>query len=243
APQPLRTTFAQASDPSHEKLVPPPHQYIALYLWLGEVWKADAIIHMGRHGTLEWLPGKQTALAAEDAPEALLSDIPNFNLYVMDGGGEAIQAKRRAAATLISHLTPMIWRAGGRADLEKLHESFHALMDQGDTLSPAIAAEHERITRAEVKRLGLDKQLHLDMNGEMKDMAATLHRFLHDIEDAPVPAGLPIFGQAPSDHQLKEAACAYLFAAFPRAMHDEVEARIPLWADDILAGETNQPSP
>jgi cobaltochelatase CobN len=157
APQPLRTTFDQASDPGHEKVTPPPHQYIAFYVWLQKEWKADALVHIGRHGTLEWLPGKQTALAPEDAPALLLGDLPNFNINVMDGGGEAIQAKRRGLATLISHLTPMIWRTGGRADLEKLHQSFHALMDQGDELSPALVSEYEKVTRAELRRLGLDK--------------------------------------------------------------------------------------
>ncbi len=236
APQPLRTTFDQASDPGHEKVTPPPHQYIAFYLWLQKEWKADALVHVGRHGTLEWLPGKQTALAPEDAPSLLLGDLPNFNLYVMDGGGEAIQAKRRGLATLISHLTPMIWRAGGRADLEKLHQSFHELVDRGDVLSPALAAEYERETRAEVKRLGLDRQLNLNMAGDWKQMAPALHRFLHEIEDAPVPAGLPVFGQSPREDQLREAVSAYLFAAFPRAMHDEVEAKIPVWAEMFLAG-------
>jgi cobaltochelatase CobN len=236
APQPLRNTFDQASDPGHEKVTPPPHQYIAFYLWLQNEWKADALVHVGRHGTLEWLPGKQTALAPEDAPTLLLGDLPNFNLYVMDGGGEAIQAKRRGLATLISHLTPMIWRAGGRADLEKLHQSFHELMDRGDVLSPALAAEYEKVTRAEVKRLGLDRQLNLNMAGDLKQMAPALHRFLHEIEDSPVPAGLPVFGQSPREDQLREAVCAYLFAAFPRAMHDEVEARVPVWADMYLAG-------
>ena len=236
APQPLRTTFDQASDPRHEKVTPPPHQYIAFYLWLRREWKADAVVHVGRHGTLEWLPGKQTALAPEDAPAVLLGDLPNLNIYVMDGGGEAIQAKRRSQATLISHLTPMIWRAGGRADLEKLHQSFHELMDRGDSLSPALAAEYERVTRAEVKRLGLDRQLNLDLTGDFKRMAPALHSFLHDIEDAPVPAGLPVFGQAPDEARLKDAISAFLFAAYPRAMHDDVELLIPQWSDAFLAG-------
>ncbi len=236
APQPLRTTFEQASDPSHEKVTPPPHQYIAFYLWLQHEWRADALVHLGRHGTLEWLPGKQTALAPEDAVSVLLGGLPNFNVYVMDGGGEAIQAKRRGLATLISHLTPMIWRAGGRADLETLHQSFHTLMDRADELSPEIAAEYERVTRAEVVRLGLDRQLNLDMHADVRAMAPALHRFLHDIENAPVPAGLPVFGQSPREDQLREAVSAYLFAAFPRTMHDDVEAQVPAWAEAFLAG-------
>jgi cobaltochelatase CobN len=237
APQPLRATFEQAADPAHLRITPPPHQYIAFYLWLQHEWHADAVVHLGRHGTLEWLPGKQTALALEDAPSVLLGDLPNFNVYVMDGGGEAIQAKRRGFATLVSHLTPMIWRTGGRADLEKLHQSFHALMDRGDDLSPELVAEYERATRAELRRLGLDRQLTLDMDGDFTQMAPALHRFLHDIEDAPVPAGLPIFGESPSEERLLTAIGAYLFAAYPQAMHDDVEALIPEWSKAFATGQ------
>ncbi|HWW84017.1 MAG TPA: cobaltochelatase subunit CobN, partial [Vicinamibacterales bacterium] len=237
APQPLRTTFEQASDPAHQRITPPPHQYIAFYLWLRHEWNADAVVHVGRHGTLEWLPGKQTALAPEDAPPVLLGDLPNFNIYVMDGGGEAIQAKRRGFATLVSHLTPMIWRTGGRADLEKLHQSFHALMDRGDDVSPELLAEYERVTRSELTRLGLDRQLNLDMEGDFKQMAPALHRFLHDIEDAPVPAGLPIFGESPSEERLIAATGAYLFAAYPQTMHDDVEELIPVWSKQLVAGQ------
>lgn len=235
--QPLRTTFEQASDPGHELTTPPPHQYIAFYFWLRHEWKADAVVHLGRHGTLEWLPGKQTALSDEDAPFLLLRDLPNFNVYVMDGGGEAIQAKRRAQATLISHLTPMIWRTGGREDLETLHVSFHELMDRGESLAPALAAEHEKVTRAEVKRLGLDKQLGIDLSGSLKQMAPALHQFLHHIEDAPLPAGLPIFGQSPSDTRLEQAVEAYLFSAFAPELHDEVEPEVSKWAAAFLRGD------
>jgi len=237
APQPLRTTFEQAADPAHQRITPPPHQYVAFYLWLQHEWHADALVHVGRHGTLEWLPGKQTALAPEDASSVLLGDLPNVNVYVMDGGGEAIQAKRRGFATLVSHLTPMIWRTGGRADLETLHQSFHALMDRGDDLSPELIAEYERVTRAELRRLGLDRQLALDMNGDFTQMAPALHRFLHEIEDAPVPAGLPIFGESPSEERLLAAIGAYLFAAYPQEMHDDVEALIPEWSKAFATGQ------
>jgi cobaltochelatase CobN len=74
------------------------------------------------------------------------------------------------------------------------------------------------------------------MAGDFKQMAPVLHRFLHDIENATVPAGLPVFGQSPREDQLREAVSAYLFAAFPRDMHDEVEAKVPMWADAFLAG-------
>ncbi|WP_031497799.1 cobaltochelatase subunit CobN [Bryobacter aggregatus] len=236
APQPLRTTSDQASDPGHVTVTPPPHQYIAFYLWLRHVWAADSVIHLGRHGTLEWLPGKQVALAPDDAPALVLGDLPNFNVYVMDGGGEAIQAKRRGFATLISHLTPMIWRTGGRAEFEKLHLAFHELVDRGDSLAPNLAREYEKVAREEVKRLGLDRQLQLDTTGSWTKMSPALHRFLHEIEDAPLPAGLPVFGSSPTEERLKEAVSAYLFSSFPKDSHDTVEPSIPIWAEELLAG-------
>jgi len=88
---------------------------------------------------------------------------------------------------------------------------------------PELLAEYERVVRAELLRLGLGKQLQLDMNGDFKQMAPVLHRFLHDIEDAPVPAGLPIFGESPTEARLEAAIGAYLFAAYPQTMHDDVE--------------------
>lgn len=183
------------------------------------------------------MPGKQTALEPEAASVLLAGPIPNFNVYVMDGGGEAIQAKRRGAATLISHLTPTIWRAGGREDIEKLHQSFHELVDRGDSLTPALSAEYEKVTRAEIVRLGLDRQLKLDMKSSWKAMAPALHRFLHEIEDSPIPAGLPVFGQSPDEEQLKEAIGAFLFSAYPAALHDGVEEHIPVWSGQLLKGE------
>ncbi len=100
-----------------------------------------------------------------------------------------------------------------------------------------MLAEYERVTRSELLRLGLDRQLNLDMNGDFRQMAPALHRFLHDIEDAPVPAGLPIFGESPSEERLLAAIGAYLFAAYPQTMHDDVEELIPEWSKAFAAGQ------
>lgn len=119
-PQPLRSTFARAMDSSHDTVTPPPHSYIAAYLWYRHAFGADAMVHVGRHGTLEWLPGKQVGQSGDDSAEVLLGDLPNAYYYIQDGGGEAIQAKRRSAAVLVSHLTPLIARAGWPDKLAKL---------------------------------------------------------------------------------------------------------------------------
>lgn len=237
APQPLRTSIERLARPEHDPVTPPPHQYVAFYLWLRKVWGADAVIHLGRHGTLEWLPGKQAALAPGDAPEVLLGDLPNFYIYVMDGGGEAIQAKRRGGATLISHLTPMIVRTGARADIEPLHEAFHQLTADGQALTEEIRAELHRTVRRELKRLDLERQLGLKAEAGWEEIVPVLHRFLHEVEAAPLPDGLPVFGQTPGEEQLRGAVEAYLFALYPLERHPDIEQEVGSWAARLLAGE------
>ena len=90
----------------HSPNLPPAHHYLAFYRWLDEVWGADAIVHLGKHGTLEWLPGKPVALTAGCGPDAALGDVPLFYPFVVNDPGEGTQAKRRAHATVIDHLLP-----------------------------------------------------------------------------------------------------------------------------------------
>jgi cobaltochelatase CobN len=93
-PQPLRTTFERSMEVAHNINIPPPHSYIAAYLWYRNEFKADAVVHFGRHGTLEFLPGKNVGQAGWDASEVILGDLPNAYYYIMDGGGEAAQRGR-----------------------------------------------------------------------------------------------------------------------------------------------------
>lgn len=237
APQPLRNNLARVSDTKHDFVTPPPHQYVAFYLWLRHVWKADAVVHVGRHGTLEWLPGKQVALAESDAPQVLLDEMPNLNIYVMDGGGEAMQSRRRGGATLISHLTPMLARTGAREDIEPLHEAFHKLTEASGNLPPELAAEYEQTARREMQRLGLFGQLKLTEDAKWAKVAPLLHEFLHEIEEAPVPLGLPVFGNSPSVEHLTEGVGAYLYSLFPADRHDEIEEHVPEWSRLLMDGK------
>ncbi|KAB8145950.1 cobaltochelatase subunit CobN [Chloroflexia bacterium SDU3-3] len=104
----------------HKPDLPPPHNYYALYRWLRETWRADAIVHMGKHGTLEWLPGKGVGLSGECYPDMMLADVPLVYPFIINDPGEGNQAKRRAHAVVVDHMTPPMTSAGSYGDLAEL---------------------------------------------------------------------------------------------------------------------------
>ena len=112
--------------PSPPDLVPP-HNYFAFYMWLRHSWECDAIVHYGKHGNLEWLPGKALALSATCFPEAVLGPIPHLYPFIVNDPGEGSQAKRRCAAVVIDHLTPPLTQAGSHgvmAEIESLMDEY-----------------------------------------------------------------------------------------------------------------------
>ncbi|EJN06952.1 cobaltochelatase subunit CobN [Herbaspirillum sp. YR522] len=120
----------------HQPDLPPTHHYTALYRWLDEEWGADAIVHVGKHGTLEWLPGKGVGLSEECFPDALLGDMPLFYPFIINDPGEGAQAKRRAHAVVVDHLTPPMTTAdsyGALAQLTQLVDEYY----QVEVLDPA----------------------------------------------------------------------------------------------------------
>lgn len=104
----------------HRPDLPPPHTYYALYRWLRDVWRADAIVHMGKHGTLEWLPGKSLGLSQTCYPDLVLGDVPLIYPFIINDPGEGNQAKRRAHAVIVDHLTPPMTSAGAYGELAEL---------------------------------------------------------------------------------------------------------------------------
>lgn len=104
----------------HDPYVAPTHQYISFYQWIRDEWKADAVIHVGTHGNLEWLPGKGAGLDRESYPDLSLGDLPNIYPYHMTITGEGIQAKRRSAACLVDYLPAPLAEAGVYDELAEL---------------------------------------------------------------------------------------------------------------------------
>ena len=116
----------------------PPHGYFAFYIWLREVAGVHAVIHLGKHGNLEWLPGKALALSEACYPEAALGALPNIYPFIVNDPGEGSQAKRRTAAVIIDHLTPPMTRAETYGPLKELEAL--AVFPHGSLLHPAVSS-------------------------------------------------------------------------------------------------------
>ncbi len=154
----------------HQPDLPPTHHYYALYRWLRDDWKADAIVHVGKHGTLEWLPGKGVGLSEQCFPDALLSDMPLFYPFIINDPGEGAQAKRRGHAVVIDHLTPPMTTAdtyGALAQLTQLVDEYY----QVEVLDPA------KLPLLQQQIWDLVKQTNLDA-----DLQARLIHHEHDHE-------------------------------------------------------------
>jgi cobaltochelatase CobN len=236
-PQPFRSEPRNASGSAHDTLTPPPHSYIACYLWLRHHFGADAVVHVGRHGTLEWLPGKSVALAGVDPPEAVLGDLPDAYYYIMDGGGEAIQAKRRGAAVLISHRTPLMIVSGATGQLRELDNQIEREQQVEDNSD--LARSYRDQIRATVRKLHLDRQVGVDMDRTpWPEFRERIEALLHDTENTPVPLGLPVIGVAPEEAQQRDALAEFLRSRFQPDQQQRFSALWQSWAGTIFAGTT-----
>jgi cobaltochelatase CobN len=144
----------------HQPDLPPTHHYYALYRWLRDVWNADAIVHVGKHGTMEWLPGKGVGLSQDCFPDALLGDLPLFYPFIINDPGEGSQAKRRGHAVVVDHLTPPMTTAdtyGALAQLTQLVDEYY----QVEVLDPAKLPLLQQQIWELVKQTNLDADLQM----------------------------------------------------------------------------------
>jgi cobaltochelatase CobN len=194
----------------HDPELPPTHHYLACYRFLDAVWGADAIVHLGKHGTLEWLPGKMLALSAACAPDAALGDVPLVYPFVVNDPGEGVQAKRRAHAVIVDHLVPPMMRADTYdelAELEALLDDYARLEVLDPPKLPALAA---RIWSA-IERANL--QADLGVSERPDDVGALVEHidgYLCEVKDIQVKDGLHVLGRAPEGEQLRGLTAAML---------------------------------
>lgn len=176
--------------------------YLAAYLYLQKSYQADALIHLGTHGTQEWLPGKDRGLAASDYPFLAVGDIPVFYPYIQDNIGEAMQAKRRGRAVIVSHQTPALMPAGLYDQLRDLHHIIHEYMALDEGAAKDIARQKivELATHSNMnKDIGWDeKHIQQDFDGFLE----VLHEHLHELARVATPIGLHTFGEAAPDTYL-----------------------------------------
>ena len=192
----------------HNPDLTPTHHYIAYYHWIRNVFRADAMIHIGKHGTLEWLPGKGVGLSEACYPEVALDDMPLFYPFIVNNPGEGTQAKRRTHATIIDHLIPPMTTADAYGDIAKLEQ----LMDehyQCQTLDPAKlptleAQIWEMVQQAELHRdLGVDEQ-----PDDFPVFMLEIDGYLCEIKDAQIKDGLHTLGLPPTSEQMIGLLCA-----------------------------------
>jgi cobaltochelatase CobN len=194
----------------HDPDLPPTHHYLAAYWWLIEEFGADAVVHLGKHGTLEWMPGKSLGLSASCAPDAALRDVPLFYPFVVNDPGEGTQAKRRAHATVVDHLIPPMTRAETYDDLAKLEQlldEYYQLETLDPSKLPAIRVRiWETLRDAELHRdLGVEEQPE-----EFGDFLNHVDGYLCEIKDLPIRGGLHVLGEPPEGEPFRHLIAAIL---------------------------------
>src|SRR6476661_1481529 len=198
-------------DPSlnyHAPDLEPTHNYLAYYYWLREKLGIDAIIHAGKHGNLEWLPGKSIALSNKCYPEVALGAMPNFYPFIVNDPGEGSQAKRRSQAVIIDHLTPPMTRAelyGPLQQLETLIDEYCEAQSLDPSRLPMIRDRILALTNKE----NLDKDLGIQLNkSEFTEFITRTDGYLCELKESQIRDGLHIFGQCPEGRQLRDLIIA-----------------------------------
>ncbi|MDT0610640.1 cobaltochelatase subunit CobN [Streptomyces lancefieldiae] len=183
----------------HDPDMPPSHHYMAAYRWLDNSFGADAVVHMGKHGTMEWLPGKGLGLSAGCAPDAVLGDLPLIYPFIVNDPGEGTQAKRRGHATVVDHLVPPMARAdtyGDLAKLEQLLDEYALVSDLDPVKAPAVRAQIWTL----VKAAELHHDLHVDDQPDddaFDEFVMHIDGYLCEIKDVQIRDGLHILGGGP----------------------------------------------
>ena len=232
--QPARDYGLDPKASYHDPELPPPHAYLAAYAWLAQDFRADAVVHLGKHGTLEWLPGKALALSAECLPEAVLAPLPHLYPFIVNDPGEGTQAKRRAQAVIIDHLTPPLTRAGSyglMAELERLIDEYYEA-SRGDrrrvaTLAAAILEQ--------ARAAGLDGDCGIAASDDPQAALRKLDGLLCEIKESQIRDGLHVFGSSPAGERLDALLVA--FARPGRGAAAEDASLVRALAADLGLGE------
>jgi len=194
---PDRGRSSQRRADYHDPLLPPRHALVAFGLWLQHVAKVDALVHMGAHGTLEWLPGKAIALTAECFPEIVTGALPVIYPFIVSNPGEAAQAKRRIAALTIGHLPPPLAAGGLSGDARELER----LVDEYAQADGLDRRRRERLATLIVEtaqRTGLAREAGVDTAFAPDEALRRIDAWLCDLKDLAIKDGLHIYGRAPA---------------------------------------------
>lgn len=190
----------------HSPDLPIPHHYYAYYRWIRDVFRADVVMHIGKHGSQEWLPGKSVGLSESCFPDIAISDLPNIYPYIINNPGEGTQAKRRSYCCIIDHLIPVMHNADTYDEMAELdvmlHDYTHAASEDPAKLPTQREMIWEKVCEAK-----LDHDLKTNEEAafsDFDDFLERLHGYLHEMADTQIRDGLHIFGEPPEGSRLEE---------------------------------------
>lgn len=199
----------------HDPELAPSHHYLAAYRWLAHGFGAHALVHIGKHGSLEWLPGKNAALSADCATDAAIANLPLIYPFLVNDPGEGAQAKRRAHATIVDHLVPPMARAESYGDIARLEQ----LLDEYGNIAAMDPAKLPSI-RAQIWTLMQAAHMHEDLGLEQRpddeefdDFLLHVDGWLCEIKDVQIRDGLHVLGQAPDGEARVNLVLAILRAS------------------------------
>lgn len=223
--QPARGYEIDLAAAHHDPDLAPPHAYLATYLWIARGFGAHAVIHLGKHGTLEWLPGKALALSQACFPDAVLAPLPHLYPFIVNDPGEGTQAKRRAGAVILDHLTPPMTRAGTHgplAEIERLIDEY----DQARRMDARRVPGLVRDILDHARRHGIDRECGLDAIAAQTPDAVIrrLDAFVCDLKELQIRDGLHVFGRSPEGSE--RATLLRALARVPRRMGEGRDASL-----------------
>lgn len=204
--QPPRGYLENIDKIYHDMYLSPPHHYLAHYRWIRDVFKADAVMHVGKHGSLEWLPGKALGLSEECYPDLSIMELPNVYPYIINDPSEGTQAKRRSYCCIIDHLTPAFTNADLYEDLAKVENVLKDLVDARRE-DPGKLEVLRPMLWEEVVQANLNTDLEIDEAEAFQDFdlfLEKLHAYLEDLNDTMINDGLHILGTAPEGERLAD---------------------------------------
>jgi cobaltochelatase CobN len=229
--QPPRGFGMDPSKVYHDSDLQPPHDYVAFYRWLRDGFGADAVVHLGTHGSLEWLPGKTVGLDGASAPDQLVDDLPNVYPYIVNNPGEGTQAKRRSYAAIVDYLTPVMSNAGTYDELAKLEELADRYREAGMEDARTDDGDHlEALIRETVAELDLAVELGIegaideavDVRGpeaagstladgsvdgddvDVEELVERVHEYVTDVKTTQIRLGLHTMSEPPAGERLVE---------------------------------------
>jgi cobaltochelatase CobN len=199
--QPPRGFLEDPASIYHSPDLPMPHHYYAYYRWIRDIFKADVIMHIGKHGTLEWLPGKSVGLSDSCFPDIVISDLPNIYPYIINNPGEGTQAKRRSYCCIIDHLTPAMHEAKSYEEMAELElllqEYYHAKTSDRGKL-PALQRQiWDKVCQVKLEHdLGVDEETAF---ASFEAFTEKLHGYIHEVSDTLINDGLHVLGEPPRE--------------------------------------------